>query len=86
MQDYWEKSKEYWKESGEWWSDYMEKYHAKSQRPVHVTEDREQITITDKCLCGCGQDIEQPETGRKRVFASDSCRVRYNRSARKCKQ
>ena len=41
------------------------------------------VVIGNETQCeapGCGTEIEQPETGRRRRFCSGKCRVRLHRS------
>ena len=41
------------------------------------------VVIGNETRCeapGCGTEIEQPETGRRRRFCSGKCRVRLHRS------
>lgn len=33
------------------------------------------------CKCGCGKKIEQPKTGRKKVFFNDLCRLHFFRKS-----
>lgn len=79
LDEYWARSQQYWRSSSEFWARHTERVGGNSRGPIGVTELKN-VIATEKCRCGCGESIEQPETGRKRLYASDSCRVRFNRA------
>lgn len=78
IEDYWVRSEQYWRSSVEFWARHAERNRV-NDGPVDVTKLKNE-TVTGKCRCGCGESVDQPDTGRKRLYASDSCRVRYNRN------
>lgn len=76
LDQFWERSAEFWKQNDAFWKRF-------NSRPSVVTKlksvTNEPKEIFSKCRCGCGREIEQPETGRKKQFYDASCRVRFNR-------
>ena len=48
--------------------------------PETSNETSPTVVVIGNEAPGCGTEIEQPETGRRRRFCSGKCRVRLHRS------